>query len=120
MTTKETEFVKVSHEEAEAEEKDKFTEKKIIHTALHKNGAKKQRTKCIEEMSELIKELCKDDIGEGNNFHVAEEIADVEIMLAQMKIYYGCEKTVPMFKRSKIKQLGEKLGIKCNEIRQEN
>lgn len=116
----ETDFVKVTHEEAEAEEKGKFTEKKIIHTALHGFGADKQRIKCIEEMSELIKELCKDGIGEGKPFHIAEEIADVEILLAQMKIFYGCENTVTMIKRQKLKQLAEKLGVKCHNIRQEN
>ena len=120
INDKETEFVKVSHEEAEAEQKAKFTEKKIIHTALASYGADKQRIKCVEELGELVVELTKDANGNGSRFHIVEEIADVEIMLAQMKIHYGAEKDVEAVKAQKIKQLGEKLGIKCNEIRQDD
>ena len=42
----------------------------------------------IEEMSELTKELVKFMRGEHNTDAIAEEIADVEIMLCQMKIIY--------------------------------
>lgn len=109
-------FVKVSHEEAEAEKSAKLNANKIIHTALHGFGADKQRIKCIEEMSELTKELCKDAFGSGNVCHIAEEIADVEIMLAQMKIYYGCEKTVEWWKHKKLIRLAHKLNIDTDEM----
>lgn len=89
---------------------------KIIHTALHGFGADKQRIKCIEELSELIKELCKDAIGNGGVFHIAEEIADVEIMLEQMKVYYNCESTVELFKDRKLEQLARKLNIITDEM----
>ena len=42
----------------------------------------------IEEMSELIKELCKDLRERGNVENIAEEVADVEITLAQIKKIY--------------------------------
>lgn len=109
------EFIKVSHEEAEVEHFVRVHEARVIHNALHCFGAEKQKIKCIEEMSELTKELCKDCIGQGNNFHVAEEIADVEILLAQMKVYYTCDSTVEMFKRKKLEQLAEKLNISMPE-----
>lgn len=89
---------------------------KIIHTALHGFGADKQRIKCIEELSELQKELCKDAIGSGGVFHIAEEIADVEIMLAQMKVYYNCASTVELFKDRKLEQLARKLNLVTNEL----
>ena len=38
----------------------------------------------FEEMSELQKELCKHDRGKDNREAIAEEIADVQIMLEQM------------------------------------
>lgn len=84
---------------------------KVISTALHGFGVDKQRIKCIEELSELQKELCKDAIGKGSRFHIVEEIADVEIMLAQMKIHYGAEKDVEAVKAQKLRQLAEKLNI---------
>lgn len=89
----------------------KETEQKIIHTALHGFGVNNQRIKCIEELSELIKELCKDAVGSGGVFHISEEIADVEIMLAQMKVYYNCESTVELFKDRKLEQLAYKINI---------
>ena len=47
-------------------------------------GYDNQRLKSIEELSELIQALIKDD-----KAHIAEEIADVEIMLAQIKCFSG-------------------------------
>lgn len=111
----EIKFVKVEHEEAEAEERGRVTEKKIISTALHGYGADKQRVKCIEELAELQKEICKDLIGGGSQFHIAEEIADVEIVIAQMKIYYGCARDVAAIKAQKLKQLAKNLGMESDE-----
>lgn len=88
---------------------------KVISVALHGYGAEKQRIKCIEELSELQKELCKDAIGKGSRFHIVEEIADVEIMLAQMKIHYGAEKDVEAVKAQKLKQLAKSLNIERDE-----
>lgn len=90
--------------------------KKILHTALHGFGAENQRVKCVEEMSELIKELCKDAYGEGKAFHIAEEIADVEVMLDQMKILYDCESTVDNFKELKLRQLAKRVNIDYDDF----
>ena len=62
------------------------SENGIYELALKKFGLEKQMIKCIEELSELQKELCKHSLGQGNIEHIIEEIADVEIMLEQMKI----------------------------------
>ena len=40
----------------------------------------------IEELSELQKEVCKDLRGHGNQKHIIEEMADVLIMIEQLKI----------------------------------
>jgi len=61
-------------------------EKEICEAAVRKYGLAKQMIKCVEELSELQKELCKQALGQGNLEHITEEIADVEIMLEQMKI----------------------------------
>lgn len=42
----------------------------------------------IEEMSELTKELVKAMRGKANRAQIADEIADVQIMLDQMKLIF--------------------------------
>jgi NTP pyrophosphatase (non-canonical NTP hydrolase) len=39
----------------------------------------------IEEMSELAKEICKHQRGKDNSLAIADEVADVYIMLEQVK-----------------------------------
>ena len=87
------------------------TQEKIINTAIHGYGIDNQRLKCLEELAELSKELCKDGIGKGNKAHIAEEIADVEIMLEQMKVYYGIDDAVRFSAKIKLEQLGERVGV---------
>ena len=48
----------------------------------------KQINICIEEMSELTKELCKYMRGNSNKEHILEEIADVHITLMQMLLLF--------------------------------
>lgn len=54
-------------------------------------GKESQSIVAIEELSELQKELCKMLRGIGNPEHLAEEIADVEIMLCQIKELYALD-----------------------------
>lgn len=49
-------------------------------------GAYAQSVQAIEEMSELTKELCKALNYKSNKENLVEEIADVQIMLEQLKI----------------------------------
>lgn len=63
-------------------------------------GYDAQRIKCVEELSELITALVKDD-----KDNITEEIADVEIMIAQIK--YLLKLHVLTTKKRKIdRQLG--------------
>ena len=64
----------------------KKTRKDIYNLALKKFGMKNQIIKCIEELSELQKELCKYFLRQGSIGNFIEEVADVEIMLEQMKL----------------------------------
>lgn len=56
-----------------------------------------QMLMCIEEMSELTKELCKLDRYKGTNkeqeilANIREEIADVLNMTEQLEYYYGSD-----------------------------
>ena len=88
-----------------------MNDKMIFRTALETWGADAQTLMVFEEMSELQKELCKYARGRSNIEEIAEEIADVQIMLEQMIIFHKCEKAVEEYRRSKIERLKIRLGI---------
>lgn len=77
----------------------------IFKAALNKWGADARTVMVFEKMSELQKELCKHARGKENVEQIAEEIADVQIMLEQMIILHDCEDAVKEYKRSKIERL---------------
>ena len=78
------------------EDLQRFYEELINHF-----GADVQMTIAVEEMSELQKEICKCKRSSGDVHHIAEEIADVEIMLEQLKIMFMCESEVALLKEQK-------------------
>ena len=82
----------------------------IYNLALEKYGPASQLFMVFEEMSELQKELCKAVRGKANGDHIAEEIADVKIMLAQMQILFGNSEKVEEYTSAKLKRLAERLG----------
>ncbi len=77
----------------------------IFKAALDKWGADAQTVMVFEEMSELQKELCKHARGKENTEQIAEEIADVQIMLEQMMILHSCGDAVKAYRRSKTERL---------------
>lgn len=81
----------------------------ILKAALDKWGAGAQTVMVFEEMSELQKELCKHSRGANNVDNIAEEIADVQIMLEQMMILHDCKEAVDYWKEFKIRRLSERL-----------
>lgn len=64
-----------------------------------------QKIVAIEELSELQKKLTKDLRGNANDEHIAEEMADVEIMLEQLKIMYDNNDNVKRYKELKISRI---------------
>lgn len=86
-----------------------MSEQEIYEVAIEKYGANHQETKAIEEMSELIKEICKNKDGEDNVEQIAEEIADVQIMLEQMKILFDCENAVCFWTDEKLQRLQKRI-----------
>ena len=81
--------------------------KKVVDTY-----GKQQVIVAIEELSELQKELCKALRCKVNFDNITEEIADVEIMLEQMKIYFEIkEDEIEGMKKLKIKRTKERLGL---------
>ena len=81
----------------------------ICRAALDTFGKSSQVQVSIEEMSELTKELCKNGRGQENTTHIAEEIADVEIMLRQMVMLFDCAGQVGTFRRYKLERLAERI-----------
>ena len=55
----------------------------------HFGGYGHQKEKAIEELGELSRALARDLQGEGDRANIAEEMADVYIMLAQLELIYG-------------------------------
>lgn len=89
-----------------------MNEKEVYITALGFFGIENQTRMVFEEMAELQKELCKALRGTPSLKNIAEEIADVEIMMEQMKEYYSLHDFVKDCREYKTKRL-EKI---LNEI----
>lgn len=77
----------------------------IFKKAIKLWGEPLQKMMAIEEMSELTKEIVKSIRGKDNKDKIAEEIADVDIMLCQLKIMYGVHDDVEKHREFKIKRL---------------
>lgn len=83
----------------------------LMKTALSTYGAESQTLMVFEEMSELQKELCKYARGKAAVASIAEEIADVRIMLDQMAILHNCEYLCHAYEQAKLKRLARRLGV---------
>ena len=82
---------------------------KLYSQAWAQYGASKQIVVAMEECAELTKELSKMLRGKENLRAVAEEMADVEIMLEQIKQHFSCACIVEGYKEYKIQRLNERL-----------
>ena len=65
--------------------------KTILQKAIETYGAEAQLNVAIEELSELIKEICKHKRGADNVVAIIEEMADVYIMLEQMRMIFDIQ-----------------------------
>lgn len=59
-----------------------------LHKAIETYGKDMQLNVAIEELSELIKEICKSKRGNDNRKNIIEEMADCYIMLEQLAIIF--------------------------------
>ena len=88
----------------------------VYRMALDTYGATAQTLMCFEEMAELQKELCKHARGADNAEHIAEEIADVRIMLDQMAILHDCAGLAANYKTAKLERLLNRLEEAKHEL----
>lgn len=76
--------------------------KKAYEKYKKKYGNNAQMTKAVEEMAELIMAITKYQNGLADGQNIIEEIADVEIMTAQLKMMFNCSDKVEIWKDIKI------------------
>lgn len=81
-----------------------FSETDILRRAILDYGKGPQKIKAIEELAELIQAL---SIGSPNM--IAEEMADVSIMIAQLKMIYNNSVEVEGYKTDRMKKPARKI-----------
>lgn len=81
----------------------------LYQLVMDRWGSDAQLTVVIEELSELAKEVCKMKRGIGRVDHLAEEVADVEIMCEQLRYIFTIDEEVDAWKESKLKRLADRL-----------
>lgn len=75
----------------------------LYRSAVAKWGKQLQIDRAIEEMAELTAALVRD--GMGRQANVAEEIADVRIMLEQLEVIFDVAGEVADFRQKKLARL---------------
>ena len=81
----------------------------VCALALAKWESRGQVDCLLEEMAELQKEIIKNRRGWDNIEAIAEEVADVEIMLHQLKLIFGIEVQVKQCKHQKLERIKTRL-----------
>lgn len=61
----------------------------LYRQTIEECGEENQHWIAVEEMSELAKEISKHQRNKGSKLNIIEEMADVEIMLEQLRIMHG-------------------------------
>ena len=80
---------------------------RILSAAIRKYGQSAQQFKAIEELSELIRALARCDDPE----NIAEEMADVRIMLDQLEIIFDNRERVRRWETKKLAWLNRRLKV---------
>ncbi|MFA5706578.1 MAG: hypothetical protein WDA41_09510 [Candidatus Neomarinimicrobiota bacterium] len=62
----------------------------LFEQAVKTYGAESQVRKAVEELTELSVALLHSLDGRGDTENILEEMADVEIMLEQLHVIFGC------------------------------
>ena len=87
----------------------RMTRDEILKSAIARYGKTVQMIIAAEEMAELAKELSKFLRGAHNEDAIAEEIADVRIMLDQIEIMFDCAGAAAVYQAAKEERLRKRL-----------
>jgi len=79
--------------------------REIYRLVVNQYGESYQVDKAIEEMGELIQALIKYRQHGTNKDNVAEEMADVEIILSELKLIFSNRESVKEWKKYKLERL---------------
>jgi NTP pyrophosphatase (non-canonical NTP hydrolase) len=88
-----------------------MTESQILQAAIIIFGERNQEEMAVEECAELITAIKHKHRGRTHN--IPEEIADVEIMLEQLKIINNCADEVSAIRKEKIERLCDNVFNQC-------
>lgn len=89
--------------------------RRICREALGYFGASNQILKLFEEMAELQKEVCKHEQDLCNLDEIAEELADVSVILEQMAILFQVEELTEQIRLEKLERLEGRIREKAGE-----
>lgn len=93
-----------------------ISQKEQLHQIINHYGYNHQKDKLFEEMAELQKEVCKEKDGKGDKQHIAEELADVYVMLQQLQLMYGIsDEKIELEVQKKIERTLDRIEGECNE-----
>lgn len=81
------------------------TDEDIYLDAINVWGAQSRITKLFEEMAELTAAVCHHMEGRDTVEHIAEEIADVRIMLEQVEFLYQVKPMADKIREEKLDRL---------------
>lgn len=87
---------------------EKMNVKEVLKQAIETYGKENQSMMLFEEIAELQKEVCKSLRGNNNHDEIVEEIADVLIMLEQLKIMHDVQ----------YKELSDMFNFKINRLKE--
>lgn len=94
--------------------------KQLLERVITANGMNKQLDVAIEELSELLQAICKIKLREPDEclnedylINLAEEMADVEIILAEIKLLFDNDGKVKEWKIYKLDRLEKQLREKA-------
>lgn len=87
-----------------------------LQTIINHYGYEKQLDMCTEECAELIQAISKFKRKTGGKYtaNLIEEMADVEIMLRQLKIIFSCKSEVTRIIKEKIARQLERIDNEGN------
>lgn len=96
-----------------------YEQRKVVYdAALRTYGADAQTMMAIEEMSELTKEICKIGRGKEDLRGLVDEIADVSIMMEQLRLIYGVNDRVCRRMDAKVQRLEGRIKGNGGKIRE--
>lgn len=84
--------------------------KRLALAALDRWGIEHQKKKAVEEIGELLTEISREQDSRTTKWLIAGEIADVMILMEQLRIIYGQTRVDSMLE-IKANRLAERLGL---------